>query len=112
LLRRAPESAYSLHDDRDIGSDVLRMQVPIITDKSAFLALPADSLDREAFNRFASDYIERTSDDTWFELDDLTQRFERDFEYFFLEPGYLYYFDTNKLHTLINAGNTARITLA
>ena len=112
LLRRLPGSAYSLHDDKDLGTQVCRMQIPIITNELAFLTIPTDSFDREAFNCFASDYIERAKGDVWFELSELTQRFGRNFEHFRLEPGYLYFFDTSRLHTLINAGPRERITLA
>jgi hypothetical protein len=45
-------------------------------------------------------------------LEKLDRELEGRYELFSLQPGSLYYFDTDKIHTLINAGNTERIVLS
>lgn len=112
LLRRGPHSAYSLHDDRDKGADVARMQIPVVTNARAFLAL-AD--DRCAARCPASTDLRRFEDaagDVWFDLEALDSVFGDSLQLFELQSGYLYFFDTDEVHTLINAGDDERITLA
>lgn len=112
LLRRLPYSAYSLHDDKDMGENVARTQIPVITNQQVFLVLPGDTLNRQAFNDFASSYINRTTEEAWFEFSELEDHFCGVFKYYRLQPGYMYYFDTKRLHTLVNAGSAERITLS
>jgi len=105
LLRRAPGSAYSWHIDRGKGQGVVRFQIPLVSDESAFL-LTTDywnvdqvrgprsvPLEEESFERFAranAGHYRRHQ----------------------LEPGCLHYFDTSRVHTLVNAGSGDRITLS
>ena len=46
LLRRGPGTAYALHDDRDKGKNIVRFQIPIITNEHAFIALLKDQMRR------------------------------------------------------------------
>jgi hypothetical protein len=105
LLRRGPSSSYSLHTDRRKGPGVVRFQVPIVEDGTAFLVttdyeskdqvrgLQSDSLSEESFEAFARANAGH-------------------FRKHHLEAGQLYYFDTTRVHTLVNPGPEERITLA
>lgn len=105
LLRRAPGSAYSWHTDRRKGQGVVRFQIPLLSSDSAFLVTTDYSqrdeirgsrfvpLDEESFDRFAHANAGH-------------------FRRHRLEPGRLHYFDTSRVHTLVNAGADERITLA
>ena len=105
LLRRAPRTAYSWHTDLDKGPGVVRFQIPIFSDERAFLVVtdytsPAQlrggtgrHLSEESFAAFAAanaGHFTRAR----------------------LECGLLHYFDTTRVHTLVNAGSAERITLA
>jgi hypothetical protein len=105
LLRRAPRSAYSWHTDRRKGQGVVRFQIPLVSDDSAFLVTTnywdvdeiggarSVPLDEESFAQFARENAGH-------------YRRHR------LEPGRLHYFDTSRVHTLVNAGSGERITLS
>jgi hypothetical protein len=105
LLRRPPGSAYTWHTDRQKGQDVVRFQIPLVSDDSAFLVTTdycrvdeirgsrSVPLDEDSFDRFA-------------------RANEGHYRRHRLEPGRLHYFDTNRVHTLINAGSRERITLS
>jgi hypothetical protein len=104
LLRRGPGSSYAWHTDAWKGPGVARFQIPIISDESAFLVTtdydrveqlqaPASPLTEDSFEAFAEANV---------------GHFRRDR----LEPGSLYYFPTNTVHTLVNPGPGERITLS
>jgi hypothetical protein len=105
LLRRGPGSAYDWHTDRGKGQGVVRFQIPLVSNDSAFLVTTdyrhvgeirgarAVPLDEESFDRFAranAGHYGRHQ----------------------LEPGRLHHFDTSRIHTLVNAGSSERITLS
>lgn len=112
LLRRAPRSAYALHDDRDMGKRVVRFQIPVTTNRDAHLFLLKDDVSVGSVTRAVTELQRKSDGNLSFSYQKLYQVFGDDFELFYLEPGYLYYFDTDKLHTLINAGLDERITLS
>jgi hypothetical protein len=104
LLRRAPGTAYAWHTDREKGANVVRFQIPILASSSAFLvATDYDDLlqlkgagggclseaDFEAFAEANMGHVSRYS----------------------LRPGVLHYFDTTRVHTLVNGSREERITL-
>jgi len=111
LLRRKAGSAYSLHDDRDIGDNIIRMQMPVITNPNSLFLLQKDGAELEPI---AKRIAEITNDDETlvFNFPRLTETFGEWFDFFILEPGYFNLINTEKVHTLINAGQTDRITLA
>ena len=111
LLRRAPRSAYSFHDDRDKGPDILRLQIPIVTSQHAYLVLPREDADLDALVRAMASADEDESADIWFDLEKLERLFGGRLDLFQLEPGLLYFFDTNRIHTLINGDEEERIAL-
>ncbi len=104
LLRREPASAYAWHTDRSKGPGVARFQIPIVSPADAFLVTtdyerPEEIrgvgrvLTAELFPRFADANAGH-------------------FEKHHLEPGRLHYFDTTRVHTLVNPGPGERITLS
>lgn len=104
LLRRAAGSAYAWHTDQWKGPGVVRFQIPLISDDNAFLVTTdyervdqiqgdRSPLSAQTFDRFAAlnaGHVARHS----------------------LEVGVLHYFDTNRVHTLVNAGSAERVTLS
>jgi len=105
LLRREPGSAYSWHTDRGKGQGIVRFQIPLISDDSSYLlttdywqadevrgspSVPVNGEDFDQFARANAGHYRRHQ----------------------LEPGRLHYFDTSRVHTLVNAGSRERITLA
>lgn len=105
LLRRAPGSSYAWHTDRWKGPGVVRFQIPILSHPDAFLVLtdyenetqvcggPSAILTRDTFDRFAHANAGRVRKHH-------------------PEPGFLHYFDTTRVHTLVNPGPGERITLS
>jgi hypothetical protein len=104
LLRRGPRTAYAWHADRAKGPGVVRVQVPIVSGPEAFLVTTdyvhaklvrgsGPPLDEDGFARFAADNAGH-------------------FMRHALPPGRLYYFDTTRVHTLVNPGAGERLTLA
>jgi hypothetical protein len=103
LLRRQPASAYAWHTDRWKGSGVVRFQIPLLSDPDAFLVttdytssdqmVGPRSLTPDAFAAFAA------ANGGHFAQHHLTL-------------GRLHYFDTSRVHTLVNPGPNERITLS
>jgi len=99
IMRKLPHTAYGIHNDIDAG-DIIRMQIPIQTNNDCWLAYTELKEIEEGW----------TEDNTYFKSD-LEKRFGNDVTFYQLQPGYLYYFDTNNIHTLTNEGDTTRYTL-
>ena len=103
LLRRGPASSYAWHTDQWKGPGVVRFQIPILSDAGAFLVTTdyasADQvvgprgLTADTLAEFAAANAGHC----------LTHH---------LEPGLLHYFDTTRVHTLVNPGPGERITLS
>jgi hypothetical protein len=105
LLRRGPCSSYAWHTDHWKGPGVVRFQIPILSDDQAFVVmtdyeseaevrgLGGRSLTEDTFARFAAANAGH-------------------FRSHHLEPGWLYYFDTTRIHTLVNPGPGQRIALS
>jgi len=109
LLRRAPHTAYGIHDDVDKGVDILRFQIPIITNPDAFIVAQKDGVSLDGLAERVNEI--RESGDLRFDFARFTLAFGQWFDLFSLAPGSMYRFDTNQLHTAINAGNHERIVL-
>ncbi len=109
LLRRAPKSAYGIHDDKDKGSDVLRFQIPIVTNPDAFIVAQKPGVPLDGLKERVAEILD--GGDLRFDF----RRFHRSlgewFDLYALPPGRLYRFDTDALHTAINAGEQERIVL-
>ncbi len=111
LLRRKAGTAYSLHDDRDVGDDIVRMQMPVVTNRSALLLVQKDGTELEPLARRVHEFTRDDGKPIVFDYPRLSEDFGEWFDAFLLEPGYFHLIDTNRVHTLINAGTADRITL-
>jgi hypothetical protein len=109
LLRRAPGTAYGLHDDLDKGADILRFQIPILTNPDAFIVAQKEGVSLDGLAERVDEI--RESGDLHFDFARFTRAFGRWFDLFSLAPGSMYRFDTDQLHTAINAGDRERIVL-
>tara|TARA_B100000085_G_C18358217_1_gene437175 strand:+ start:124 stop:714 length:591 start_codon:yes stop_codon:yes gene_type:complete len=100
LLRRGPQSSYGLHNDKDIGEDTLRFQIPIISnDKSWLCTTNYDEID------------EGWTEENSYDMISFGKRFEGNYRCYKLPVGRIYHFDTRKIHTLFNEGDSDRVTL-
>jgi hypothetical protein len=112
LLRRKGATAYALHDDKDKGVRIHRFQIPILTNSRAFLLIPTSDANFGFAEAEKARGLDGEAGDVWFDLERLDRELEGRFQLFTLQPGFLYYFDTDQIHTLINAGNSERIVLS
>lgn len=99
IMRKLPHTAYGIHNDTDAGA-IIRMQIPIQTNDDSWLAYTELKEIEEGW----------TEDNTYFKKD-LEKRFGDDVSFYQLQPGYLYHFNTDNIHTLTNEGETTRYTL-
>jgi len=99
IMRKLPHTSYGIHNDTDAGT-IIRLQIPIQTNKDCWLAYTELKEIEEGW----------TEDNTYFKKD-LENRFGKDVIFYQLEPGYLYQFNTNNIHTLTNEGDSVRYTL-
>jgi hypothetical protein len=104
LLRRPAHSAYGWHTDEWKGRGVVRFQIPIIADASAFL-VTTDLRRVEDLRGDRRPLQPQRYDECARENRGHVMRHE-------LTPGRLYYFDTTYVHTLVNGGGRERITLS
>jgi len=111
LLRRKAGTAYSLHDDRDVGDDIVRMQMPVVTNRSALLLVQKDGAGLEPIARRADEFTHDDGKPIVYDYPRLARDFGEWFDAFLLEPGYFHLIDSRRVHTLINAGEADRITL-
>ena len=112
LLRRVPHSAYAFHDDKDRGRDIARFQIPINTSKEAFLLIAGPRLDLERFDIDSSGFKGNRNGDIWFNMEQLREACSDVAELFYLEAGFVHFFDTDEVHTLINGSDDERVTLS
>ncbi len=105
LLRREPDSSYAWHTDGWKGPGVVRFQVPIVSGEEAFLV----TTDYERVDQVRGPRSRRLSEEGF-------QGFARANEGHFrkhkLDLGRLHYFDTTRVHTLVNPGPGERLTLS
>jgi len=111
LLRRKAGTAYSLHDDRDVGDDIVRMQMPVVTNHSALLLVQKEGAELEPIARRTHEFTHDDGKPVVFDYARLARDFGEWFDAFLLEPGYFHLIDSSRVHTLINAGEADRITL-
>ncbi len=104
LLRREPASAYAWHTDRWKGPGVVRFQVPIISGPDAFLVTTTYTSEDQV--RGAGRVLTAGTFDAFAAAN--AGHFARHH----LEPGVLYYFNTTLVHTLVNPGDSQRVTLS
>jgi len=112
LLRRKAGTAYSLHDDRDMGDDIVRMQMPVVTNRASLLLVQKDGAELEPIARRVAEFANNDETALVFDYPRLTETFGEWFDMFALEPGYFNLIDTSRVHTLVNAGQADRITMS
>ena len=121
LQERKPYSSYGLHEDRDLGEDVKRFQIPIITNDDVWLCntdykvIPEDIrllYEKEELNDGSNLWTKEVFDDRdGSEFLKFRKRFDEHYKCYKLSPGIMYYFDTTTIHTLFNGGSTPKISL-
>ena len=100
LLRRKAHSSYGLHDDKDMGEDIKRFQIPIVTNDDSMLCVTH-------YDEISEGWTEENS----YTMEDFGRRFKGRYDSYQLESGTMYHFDVTKIHTLFNEGDTDRVTL-
>jgi hypothetical protein len=111
LLRRKAGTAYSLHDDNDVDDNLVRMQMPVLTNRSALLLVQKKGAELEPIARRVAELNHDDGKPIMFDYARLADDFGEWFDAFLLEPGYFHLIDQTRAHTLINAGDAERITL-
>ena len=111
LLRRKAGTAYSLHDDKDVDDDMVRMQIPVVTNRSALLMIQRDGAELDPIARRVNEITDGNDKPIMFDYTRFAHDFGDWFDVFLLEPGYFHLIDPTRVHTLINAGDTERVTL-
>lgn len=105
LLRLGPGSAYGWHHDRWKGPGVVRFQIPILT-------TPDDVLVVTDYERVDQVRPDPSIDVRGPGFAAFARVNEGHYRVHHLTPGKLHYFDTSRVHTLVNAHGNARITLS
>ena len=100
LLRRKADTSYGLHNDKDMGEDIKRFQIPIVTNDDSMLCVTH-------YDEISEGWTEENS----YTMEDFGRRFKGRYDSYQLEPGMMYHFDVTKIHTLFNEGDTDRVTL-
>jgi hypothetical protein len=111
LLRRKAGTAYSLHDDKDVDDNLVRMQMPVVTNRSALLLVQKKSAELEPIARRVNEFTRDDDKPINFDYMRLADDFGEWFDAFLLEPGYFHLIDQTRVHTLINGGDAERVTL-
>ena len=100
MLRRKAGTSYGIHNDRDMGDDVVRFQIPIRTNNHCWFAITDLEMEEE--------WTEENSHN----LRDFNKKFKPRFKNFKMEAGFIHTFDVKLNHTMINDGNADRVTLS
>jgi hypothetical protein len=105
LLRLAPGSAYGWHHDRWKGPGVVRFQIPILT-------APNDVLVVTDYELVEQVRPEASVDVRGAGFAAFARSNEGHYRVHHLAAGKLHYFDSSRVHTLVNANGHERITLS
>jgi hypothetical protein len=87
------------------------MQMPVVTNGSALLLVQKDGAELEPIARRVEEFTHDDGEPVMFDYSRYAREFGEWFDAFLLEPGYLHLIDPTRVHTLINAGDTERVTL-
>ncbi|MGK0186231.1 MAG: hypothetical protein ACI9R3_002014 [Verrucomicrobiales bacterium] len=112
LNQRGGKQLYSYHCDgvEDQFSDWVRFQIPIVTNDE--VRLISTDLDNEEFDFKRFQFKASTwNDENQSKLEECQEFYGDRMSANQLEAGYIYHFDVKKVHTLVNPGDTERITL-
>ena len=116
LLKRKSHSFYGLHNDKDMGEDIKRFQIPIVTNSDCWLNVTHYNEISEGWNFISPNpmFIPKiffSTEENSYTMEDFDRRFKGRYDSYQLEPGTMYHFDVTKIHTLFNEGDTDRVTL-
>ena len=121
LQERLPYSSYGLHEDRDLGEDIIRFQIPIITNDDVWLCntdydvIPEDIrllYEEDGLNDGSNLWTHEVFDDkNQTEFSKFRKGFHEHYRCYRLPPGVMYHFDTSTIHTLFNGGDTRKVSL-
>ena len=105
----------------DLGEDIIRFQIPIITNDDVWLCntdydvIPEDIrllYEKDGLNDGSNLWTHEVFDDkNENEFSKFRKRFDGHFQCYRLPPGVMYHFDTSTIHTLFNGGSTRKISL-
>ncbi|MCB1095149.1 MAG: hypothetical protein R3F19_25180 [Verrucomicrobiales bacterium] len=112
LNQRGGKQLYAYHCDgvEDQFSDWVRFQIPIVTnDEVRLISTDMDNKDFD-YKRFQFKGS-AWNDDNARKLEECLEANSGRMRSNKLEAGYIYHFDVKKVHTLVNPGDTERITL-
>ena len=93
-----------------MGNNIVRLQIPIFTNEHSFIVVLKEGMGLAPLARILADF-EGREDDVEYNFDRFYATFGERFDLFQFPPGYLYRFDTDRIHTAINAGDQERIVL-
>ena len=100
LLRRKAGTSYGIHNDRDMGDDIVRFQIPILTNNHCWFAITDCEMEEE--------WTEENSHT----LRGFNKKFKPRFKNFKMVAGHIHTFNVKLNHTMINDGNADRVTLS
>ena len=100
LLRRKAGTSYGIHNDRDMGDDIVRFQIPIKTNNSCWFGVTDCEMEEE--------YTEENSHTLY----TFNKKFKPRFKNFRMAPAHIHTFNVRLNHSMFNEGDTDRITLS
>ena len=100
LLRRKAGTSYGIHNDRDMGDDIVRFQIPIKTNNSCWFGVTDCEMEEE--------YTEENSHTLY----TFNKKFKPRFKNFRMAPAHIHTFNVRLNHSMFNEGDEDRITLS
>lgn len=100
LLRRKAGTSYGIHNDRDMGDDIVRFQIPIRTNNHCWFAVTDCEMEEE--------WTEENS----YTLYKFNKKFKPRFKNFKMKAGFIHTFNVKLNHSMFNEGNADRVTLS
>ena len=100
LLRRKAGTSYGIHNDRDMGDDIVRFQIPIKTNNSCWFGVTDCEMEEE--------YTEENSHTLY----TFNKKFKPRFKNFRMAPAHIHTFNVRLNHSMFNEGDEDRVTLS
>ena len=100
LLRRKAGTSYGIHNDRDMGDDIVRFQIPIKTNNSCWFGITDCEMEEE--------YTEENSHTLY----TFNKKFKPRFKNFRMAPAHIHTFNVRLNHSMFNEGDEDRVTLS
>ena len=100
LLRRKAGTSYGIHNDRDMGDDIVRFQIPIKTNNSCWFGVTDCEMEEE--------YTEENSHTLY----TFNKKFKPRFKNFRMPPAHIQTFNVKLNHSMFNEGDEDRVTLS